>query len=270
MGPHVALPLVERNDLGLDGDRPSDGLGQRLFRRVGPEAVLEALQQRRVRQQAMLEELHRSLPELGVRQRAQRADVGEDRAGLPERARQVLALRQVDGRLAAHAGIDHGQQRGGHLVPGHAALEGGGSEAGEVADHASPHGDHRRGPVEALAREAALQLEPAPGGLAVLACRDLEARHLRPGGGQHALHGVPVERADVRVADERQSLLAHACRQRLQHAGADRDRVGRPDADADQVGCRVLAHSSNLSTISSTTSSDWRASVETVKLATSP
>ena len=54
----------------------------------------------------------------------------------------VLGLGQVDAGLAAVGGVDLGDQRRRHLDHRHAALVGGGAEAGEVADDAAAEGEH--------------------------------------------------------------------------------------------------------------------------------
>ena len=53
--------------------------------------------------------------QLAARQGGQRAGVGQHQARLVEGADQVLALAGVDAGLAAHRGVDLGQQRGGDL-----------------------------------------------------------------------------------------------------------------------------------------------------------
>ena len=64
------------------------------------------------------------------------------RGGLVVGADVVLRLGQVDAGLAAVGGVDLGDERGGHLHDRHAALVGGGAEAGEVADDAAAERDH--------------------------------------------------------------------------------------------------------------------------------
>jgi hypothetical protein len=49
----------------------------------------------------------------------------------------------IDGGLAADARVHLGEQRGRHLDEGHAALEGRGGEAGEIADDAAAERDDR-------------------------------------------------------------------------------------------------------------------------------
>ena len=58
-------------------------------------------------------------------------------AALAEGAYLVFESFEVDAGLAAHGGVDHREQSGGHVDEGDAALEGGGREAAEVRHHAA-------------------------------------------------------------------------------------------------------------------------------------
>jgi hypothetical protein len=64
--------------------------------------------------------------------------------------------------LAADAGIDLREQRGRHLHERHAAQEGGGGEAGEVADDAAAERDDRAAAIEARIDQAVVE-ERQPG-----------------------------------------------------------------------------------------------------------
>ena len=64
--------------------------------------------------------------------------------GLPDRADVVLALRQVDAGLAADGRVDHREQGRRHVDQAHAALVGGGDEAGQVAHDAAAERRRRR------------------------------------------------------------------------------------------------------------------------------
>lgn len=88
--------------------------------------------------------------------------VAQHRPWLPERTDQVLALGQVDPRLAADGRVDLGQQGGGHVDVGRPPVEGGGGEPGQVGDHAPADGHDHVGPAEAGAGEGAAQ--PLHGG----------------------------------------------------------------------------------------------------------
>ena len=86
---------------------------------------------------------------LPLAQRVETAGIGKDEGWLVERADQVLAVRRVDAGLAADAGIDLRQERGGNLNEAHAAAQRGGAKAGQVADHPAAEGDDDVAPFDA-------------------------------------------------------------------------------------------------------------------------
>ena len=94
---------------------------------------------------------------------------------------EVLALGQVHAGLAADGGVDHAEQRGGHVHDGHAPVVAGGREPGDVGDDAAADGDDDIAPGEAPAGPA-----PSRGprwsasDLACLAVADVEALVLPP------------------------------------------------------------------------------------------
>ena len=94
-------------------------------------------------QQAVLDDLGPAAAHLARRQGRKGVHVFDHQAGLVEGAQVVLALAQVDGDLAAHGGVDHGEDGGRRLDQAHAPQKGGRGVAGEVADHAAAQGDDR-------------------------------------------------------------------------------------------------------------------------------
>jgi hypothetical protein len=66
-----------------------------------------------------------------------------------KRADQVLAVRGIDASLAAHGGIEHREEGGGHEHEGDAAMVRRGDEAREVADDATTQADECRVAAEA-------------------------------------------------------------------------------------------------------------------------
>ena len=94
-----------------------------------------------VAQQAVLEHLGIARAEVGRVEGGEEGGVYEGELGLAEHADFVFQSEEVDARLAAHGGVDHGEQRGGQVDEGDAALEGGGGEPAQVGDHASAEAD---------------------------------------------------------------------------------------------------------------------------------
>ena len=63
----------------------------------------------------------------------------DDRGGIVEHPDLILQSTEVDARLAADAGVDHGEQGGGDVDVLDAALESGCREAAQVGDHAAAY-----------------------------------------------------------------------------------------------------------------------------------
>ena len=154
----VALALVGRHHLGLDG------------RRTGPPDRAGADREARLRrhrsgvaQEGVLGHLPPPRRPLPGGQGGQHLGVAEDGLRLPERTDQVLPLGQVDAGLPPDGRVHLGQQGGGHVDVGHAPMERGGGEAGQVGHHAAAHGHHHVRPAEPGPGEpAAEQSPPAP------------------------------------------------------------------------------------------------------------
>ncbi len=133
----AGLPFVARHDGGLHAAGMGDGLDQRLA--VTAQCLggvgFQPVEERRIAQGAIFDHFGIAGQQFAARQGREQGGVGDDDARLMEQADQVLALGRVDRGLAADRGIHLGQQGGGNLRKGDAALEHGGGEAGEIADH---------------------------------------------------------------------------------------------------------------------------------------
>ena len=112
--------------------------------------------------------------QLARRQRGERVQVAHHAARLPERADEVLALRQVDAGLAADRRVDHPQQRRGHVDHRHAAMPHRGGEAGDVGDHPAAEADDDVVAGEADAGEPSAQRLDRGQRLVLLAVADLD------------------------------------------------------------------------------------------------
>ena len=107
---------------------------------------------------------------------AERVEVAHHAGRLPERADEVLALRQVDAGLAADRRVDHAEQRRGDVDDRHAAVPHGRGEPGDVGDHPAADADHDVVAGEAELGEATGQQLDRGQRLGRLAVADLEAR----------------------------------------------------------------------------------------------
>jgi hypothetical protein len=176
------------------------------------------------------------------------------------RAGVVLALRQVDPRLAAVRRVDLGHERGGYLHDPHATLVDGGAEAGHVSHHAAAQGNdvvvvvHARGgqraqqPLDGGQRLVLLALrypqlgdgigDPIVGGYRGVSDHEAAAGDGPEGTGDQAL--ADVDRVAARGGRRPQELGARRCtRERAQGAHALANLVTR-GVEQHGVGERVV------------------------------
>ena len=153
--------------------------------------------------------------------------------GLVERADQVLSRVGVDAGLAADRGVDHAQQRGGHVHDVHAAQPGGGGESGDVGGRSPAEADDR---VLAANADAAQHFPDEP-----------EDWQLFAGFGVGDLDAVCIDAPVRQVAPDRlgclrQHRLVQDCdlvpavqyaAQFAEQTGADDHRVWRVDENVD-------------------------------------
>jgi hypothetical protein len=141
-GALAGLPLVRRHHFRLVLAGAADGVGEgvRVPRHQLVHVAFQPFQEGRVADQAVLDDLGQTGGQFPVRQGVQGFGIGQHQLRLVEGADHVLAEGMVDAGLAAHGGIHLGQQGGGHLDEGHAALVAGRREAGEIADDAAARG----------------------------------------------------------------------------------------------------------------------------------
>ena len=113
----------------------------------------EPVEELRVDDQPVLDDLRKPGPELPVGERVEGVGIGDDGDGLVEGADHVLAERVVDAGLAADRGVHLGEQRRRQLHEVDAALVARRGEARHVADDAAAEGDDGAAPVEPLAEQ---------------------------------------------------------------------------------------------------------------------
>ena len=131
----------------------------------------------------------------------------------------ILGLLEVDTGLAAVGGIDLGHERRGDLHVAHAALVGGGTEAGQVADHSAAQGDD-----DVLAGEAGAR-QFGPHDLGVRNRLRALSRHDHHLAAQRR-HRVAIQAPDVAVGhQEAPARDRRGPEAGLQQARTDADRV---------------------------------------------
>jgi hypothetical protein len=154
-------------------------------------------------EQPGLHDLGHALEPLGRGQRRQERGIDDRPRGPVERADEVLALRQVDRRLAADGRIDLGEQGGGHGYP---------CTSPQVHGRREPRRIGRAAAAErqdgAVAADAKLAPEPldGPDRLRRLAERELVRR--REPVAERELRVGAVDPRDVRIRDERDRPFA--------------------------------------------------------------
>ena len=115
-----------------------------------------------------------------------------------ERARHVLAGRQVAGGLATVRRVDHREERGRDVHPVDAAHPSGGGEADKVSGDAAADGGHEIAAPDACLRKGVPNPRDRFDGLRLLAGRK---DHDRPSG------DLGIERGDIRVDDDVAKLV---------------------------------------------------------------
>ena len=143
----VGLALVGDDHGALDVDVAGDD--ERYAGHIAVEqlqrerGLLQLGEKLRVGDHGVLDDLAAAVGELLGREGGQAPHVGDNHARLPKGAGQVLACSQVDGGLAAHRRIHHGEQARRNLHKLAAAHVGGGHKARHVAhDAAAECHDH--------------------------------------------------------------------------------------------------------------------------------
>ena len=156
------LALILADDLHLGPRRALNelcqgaGLERAACARGDALAVaLEQGEQPFVTERRHLDCLGESRPTLALRERGEERHVDDDRHRLVERPDEVLALGQVDRRLASDRRIDLRDEDRRDVDERHAPQVDGGSEPSRVAERAAADGDDRLPPLDAQPRELA-------------------------------------------------------------------------------------------------------------------
>ena len=210
--PETALAGVFGHDFGLDADTAGNEGGDRRGEVRGRGAVVadgigepeDGVEVGRVGDDAVLDHLGKPAAQHVLGERVEHLGVDHHGRRIMEGADEVLAEGGVDGGLAAHRGIDHRQQGGGHLHDGESAHEGGGHEAGEVTDHTAADGDDR-----GIASSTPLQQgvgEFGPGGPRFHLLSGGHGEQAGAVGRELGDDRVGVQGGDGRVADDRHAM----------------------------------------------------------------
>ena len=201
----LGLALVALDDRGLQAARSGDDRLEHpeLTRAQRCEVALELGEVSRVQYDPVLDDLGEPGTELALGQRARHRRVDDHQPGLVEGADQVLGQGMVDRGLASDGGVDLGEHRGRELDDVDAAHIGRRREAGHVTHGAAAERQHRGGSVQTSRQQLVPTALGDLQGLGALALGDLDRRHREPRRLEARGHGLAVEPADGRVADQR-------------------------------------------------------------------
>ena len=177
--------------------------------------VVEAI----AREEVVLGQLAQPAAVFAAGQRREGLGVAQHGRGLPERADQILALREIDTGLAADRGVDLGEQRGRHLHHGNAAVIDGGREPSDIAHHTAADGHDDIGPGQPPGCELAAQVLDGGDRLGFLAATDEKSTRLDA---RIDVHG------NVVLRDDRGALggCGDDRRQSTDRTGTDDDVIG--------------------------------------------
>ena len=234
---------VAPHDARLDTDRQFDQAPKLVARGVrrAIHVPFDDVENLGLGDEAVFDHLAEASEDLHLAESAQGVEVDDDGGGSVESADHVLALRGVDAGLAPDRGVDHAQQRRGHLDERHTSQPGRGDEPCEVGDCPPAETDHGVGSGEiALPHHAPTEsrhFDPF-GGLRI---RNLRHQHLEPL--EEALPQTGGRGPEGRrVHDED---LVHGRRQRItdrrEDAAADDNVVGVDPVHGDAGACHTCA-----------------------------
>jgi len=141
------LALIGLDNLGLDLTATPHRFRQ-LRTRDGQRMLFQPGKQRRIAEQAVLDDLRHAGGKLARRQRGQQPGRDEDRPRLVEGAHEVFAGLEINPGFPAHGAVHHREQRRRHLHKIDATLVGRCRKAAEVAHHTAAHGKEHARAVE--------------------------------------------------------------------------------------------------------------------------
>src|SRR6266568_4490810 len=146
------LGFVLADDLCLDGTAAFDHDLQQFgieFEQLG-QLPFEQLEQGRIVNDSVLDDLGKAGPELPRGQGAESVQVAQNQPRLMKGADEVLAGRNIHADFAADRAVHLGEQSRGHLQERDAAQIGGCHKAGDVTHHAAAEGDDERAAFEPM------------------------------------------------------------------------------------------------------------------------
>ena len=190
-----SLEFILGDDGGFDGDISGDERGDVV-------EVGGSLEHLGIADGGVLDDFGEAFVKLARWQGAERVGIGNDEAWLMEGPDEIFAAGSVDAGLAADGTIDLGDDGGGDLNAGNAAVVNGGSESREVADHAAAESHEHGGSVEPRLNHGVADFRGLLEGFGGLSSGNGDTDGLEPSLTKRGLDGLGVEWADIRVGDK--------------------------------------------------------------------
>ena len=203
-GPSPGFLLVLGDDGRLDLDRADDRPLQcrRITRGSDSPRTGQPVEEVRIADQPVLQDLGPAGAQLERRQGRQDIDVGQDEARLMEGPDQILAARRVDRGLAPDRGIDLGQKGRRHLHEVDAAHVERCRQPRQIADDAAAQGDDHVLAVQPLGQQPVHQPFQFRKRLGRLACRDCRHGRANARRFQRGCQGGTVDGGHGLIADD--------------------------------------------------------------------
>ena len=183
------------DDGGFDGDISGDERGDVV-------EVGGSLEHLGIADGGVLDDFGEAFVKLARWQGAERVGIGNDVARLMEGPDEIFAAGGVDAGLAADGTIDLGDDGGGNLNAGNAAVVNGGSESREVANHAAAESHEHGGSVEPHRDHGVADFRGLLEGFGGLSSGDRDADGFEPCLTKRGFDGLGVEGTNIRIGDK--------------------------------------------------------------------
>jgi hypothetical protein len=193
------LEFILGDDGGFDRDISGD-------ERVYVVEVGGSLEHLGIADGGVLDDFGEAFVKLARWQGAERVGIGNDESWLMEGPDEIFAAGGVDAGLAADGTIDLGDDGGGHLNAGNAAVVNSGSESREVANHAAAESHEHGGSIEPRSNHGVADFRGLLEGFGGFSSGDGDADGLEPCLAERGLDGLGMEWADSRVGDKGATL----------------------------------------------------------------
>ena len=208
--PLSAVKFILRNNIALHPHARFDDMLQLRMRR----RAVQLLEKRRVSKHRVFDDLRAAVAENFVRQGIQTVRVAEHEPRLIKRPGQIFPGGQIDGRLAADGGIDHGQQRRRDLDKPDPTQIGGGRKARQITHYAAAQRDDCVRPRQPVFTQRVEKRQIRLRALGALPMRKHKPAHGKTGVHKAFLHRFAIQRPYGIIRDKHdRACVRHAAHQ---------------------------------------------------------